>query len=56
MNELCIRKFDKEEIKQEMQKMGKYYSNSAVTLIAIHENLGKTIDPQQIIQRIVNSR
>jgi len=56
-DQLCINQNNEEDQLSEIPKMGQYYGNATVTLIAIHINIGgeDIRDPRNIIGRIVNS-
>jgi mRNA degradation ribonuclease J1/J2 len=43
MDQLCIDQNNNKEKGHEISKMREYYGNSAITLIAIHTNIGEEI-------------
>lgn len=59
IDQLCIDQNSVDEKNQEVPKMGKYYSNSSVTLIAIHANVNiiknNKLDLLKIIELIIKS-
>lgn len=58
MDQLCIDQFDDFEPAQEVPKMRQYYSQAAVTLIAIHVELNdrQRRKPEEIIKEVVQSQ
>jgi Heterokaryon incompatibility protein (HET) len=61
MDQLCINqtentKEEQAEMEQEVSKMRQYYSNSAVTLIAIQTELGsEDKNPEEILKKVIRS-
>jgi Heterokaryon incompatibility protein (HET)/Nucleoside 2-deoxyribosyltransferase like len=59
MDQLCVDQHNAIEKSNEVNQMGKYYGNAAVTLVAIHKNLSERkvdkLDPILAIEKIINS-
>ena len=62
MDQLCINQRSREEKEKEVKKMGQYYSNATVTLIAIHKNVKSSQDEEWdknflgVLEKIINSK
>jgi hypothetical protein len=57
IDQLCMNQEDQHEKSEVVARMGEYYDNSAITLIAIDKEIGdKKDDPIKIIEIIINSQ
>ena len=55
VDQLCMNQEDQHEKSEEVPKMGKYYDNSTLTLIAMDSKIGEISEIMKVLKRVVNS-